>query len=303
MRKRVETYLTVVFLMLLTSLVGVYFINLIYGGFAKVKVFVSTTTSLYETGLLERLASEFSKYYPDVRLAFIVVGSGEALERASRGDVCLVLSHAPSLEVKYVGEGSIYKHVIFAYNYFVLVGPEEDPAGVSKALNVVEAFAKIFEAGEEGLTTFVSRGDKSGTNVKELQLWSLAGLNPLNRSWYKNCGCGMSQALIISNQLGSYVLSDISTFLKMKRSGLIPHLKVFFSNSTELINVYSAYISSKCGGEELKHAEEFLNFLTSDIGQELIANYGVEEYGQQLFHSVRGGEERLLAVWEQLSRG
>ncbi len=302
-RKNVKAYFTVALLALLTSLTGVYLINIIQEGFSKVKVFVSTTTSLYQTGLLERLANEFSKQYPNVQLVFIVVGSGEALERASRGDVCVVLSHAPSLEIKYINNGSIRRHTIFAYNYFVVVGPEEDPAGVSKALNVVEAFKKIFEAGEKGLTTFVSRGDKSGTNVKELQLWSLAGLNPVGRGWYKDCGCGMTQALIMSNQLSSYVLSDVSTFLKVKRNGLIPHLKILFSNSTELINVYSAYISSKCGGIELKYAEEFLNFLVSDVGQDVIAGYGVGEYGQQLFYSVRGVEERLLAVWKQLSRG
>ncbi|AFL66072.1 substrate-binding domain-containing protein [Desulfurococcus amylolyticus] len=267
-----------------------------------VKVYVSTTTSLYETGLLDYLTSKFTQKYPGVNITFLVVGSGEALERAERGDACVTLVHAPSLEVKYLINNTIYNHTIFAYNYFIIVGPGTDPANVSRAGNTVEAFRRIYEAAERGLTVFISRGDKSGTNVKELQLWNLTGVNPSGKNWYKNCGCGMSNALIMANELNGYTLSDISTFLKLKKNGQIPYLEVLFQNSSELINIYSAYLSSKCSGEELKYGRLFIEFLASSEGQNYISTYGLQEYGKPLFNPVDGKEQELADIWSALSR-
>ncbi len=96
--------------------------------YSRVRIFVATTTSLYQTGLLDYLATNFGKDNPDVDIVFLPVGSGEALERGARGDACIVLVHTPSLEIRYIANKAIYNHTIFAYNYFIVVGPQNDPA-------------------------------------------------------------------------------------------------------------------------------------------------------------------------------
>jgi len=266
-----------------------------------VRLIISTTTSLYQTGLLNFLASKFVEEYPGVNISFLPVGSGHALQMAARGDVCAVLVHAPSLEIQYLSSGAISNHTIFAYNFFVIVGPPDDPANVSRAPNAVEAFRRIYETAEKGATVFISRGDGSGTHVKELQLWKASGLNPSGKPWYRECGCGMTEALMMANEMNGYTLSDIGTFLKLKRGGRIQNLVELYSNSTELINVYSAYLSAKCLGPERDYAAKFIQFLASDEGQKLIASYGAYEYGRQLFYQAKGCEEWLSEIWSKLA--
>jgi len=256
---------------------------------------VSTTTSLYDSGLLGALSSYFKKE-SGTELQFLVVGSGQALRLAKDGAVCLTLVHAPSLEKKY--SDYLTDHIIFAYNYFVIVGPKDDPAGIRNSTDAVEAFKKIYEAGERGEATFVSRGDMSGTNVKELSLWKLAGLDPKGKEWYKSTGSGMAKTLIVANDLKAYTLSDISTFLKLKKEGKLDNLEILYSNSTELINVYSAYRVKGCNDPK---ALEFLKFLKGE-GQEIIASYGKEEFGVPLFYPAEGKEAWLSQIWEELAK-
>ncbi|NPA85676.1 MAG: solute-binding protein [Crenarchaeota archaeon] len=257
---------------------------------------VSTTTSLYDTGLLDVLAKAFEEKY-GAKPEFLVVGSGQALRLAKDGAVCLTLVHAPSLEKQY--SEYLTDHIIFAYNYFVIVGPKEDPAGVKDARNATEAFRKIYEAGEAGKALFVSRGDMSGTHVKELSLWKLAGLDPKGRPWYKETGSGMAKTLIIANNMKAYTLSDVSTFLKLKRDGKLPNLEILYSGSEELINIYSGYRVKGC---EDPNAKEFLRFLNSTEGQKIIASYGKEEFGRPLFYPAEGKLEWLREVWRELAR-
>jgi len=266
----------------------------------EVRVRVTTTTSLYATGLLDYLAKAFSKNNPNIVFDFIPVGSGEALRRAANGDACMVFVHAPSLEKQYILEGVITNRHIFAYNYFIVAGPDDDPAEIRNALNVVEAFKRIYVAGEEGKARFVSRGDNSGTHVKELSIWSLTGLDPHGKPWYLETGSGMAQTLLVANERRAYVLSDIGTFLKFKKEGKIPNLEILYTNDTELINIYSVYIVTSCTGVEKEAALEFMEFIISE-GQELIAKYGVSEYGQRLFNPAKGEIEWLEEIWEQLS--
>lgn len=266
------------------------------------RLVIATTTSLYQTGLLDALAEAFNRTR-GAQISILPLGSGEALEKAAKGDACLVLVHAPSLEARYLADGSIYGHVIFAYNFFVLVGPVSDPAGVSRATSASEAFKMIYRSCEGGGAGFISRGDYSGTHVKELQLWRGAGLEPLGKPWYKDCGCGMAQALVMADNLGAYTLSDAGTFLKLRREGRISGLDVLYSNSTELVNIYSLYLSARCSGSELSLAKEFASFVAGSAGQEVIGTYGVAEYGQPLFHPAAGNEEKLLKAWEILSKG
>ena len=266
----------------------------------EVRVRATTTTSLYATGLLDFLEGKFKEIYPNVEIDFIAVGSGEALRRAAQGDACMVLVHAPSLERKYLDQGVIRDGRIFAYNYFIIVGPPSDPAGVRGASSALEAFSRIFRAGEMGKAYFVSRGDNSGTNVKELSLWNGAGLNPKGRRWYLETGSGMGNTLLVANERAAYTLTDVGTYLKFKREGKLPGLEVLYENDEELINVYSIYLVSSCGGEELYYAKRFVNFVLGD-GQGLIGEYGVRNFGRPLFHPASEKLDWLREVWRKLA--
>jgi tungstate transport system substrate-binding protein len=266
-----------------------------------VRVRVTTTTSLYATGLLEYLEEVFKKTHPGVEIDFIPVGSGEALRRAAQGDACLVFVHAPSLERRYIEQGVLERGSIFAYNYFIIAGPADDPANVRKASSAVDAFKRIYDAGEKGLARFVSRGDRSGTHVKELSLWRMAGLDPRGRPWYIERGAGMAETLVTASELNAYTLSDMGTFLKLKREGRIPGLEILYTNSSELINIYSVYLVASCYGDERRAAEEFMEFILES--QDLIASYGVEEYGQPLFLPAGPRIDELKKLWEVLARG
>ncbi len=258
---------------------------------------VSTTTSLYATGLLDKLADEFMERHPGVMVQFIPVGSGEALRRASLGDADLVLVHAPNLEKIYLSEGYIMDGRIFAYNYFVIVGPPDDPAGIRGMGNATEAFIKIYESGLAGESLFVSRGDNSGTHNRELFIWSKAGLEP-GGSWYIESGSGMSQTLEIANEKSAYTLSDMGTFLKLKKTGVIDNLEIMVSGDPDLINIYSVYLvnPSKVDDVNIELAKEFMNFIVGEDGQRIISEYGVSEYGSNLFYPVN--EEKLPELKE-----
>lgn len=263
---------------------------------------VSTTTSLYATGLLDYLASKFEENHPNVAIEFIPVGSGEALRRAAQGDVDMVFVHAPSLEKKYVDEGVLEGWKIIAYNYFVIVGPPDDPAGI-KGMSPVDAFKRIAEAGAQGKALFISRGDNSGTNVKEISLWKAAGIKPGGK-WYIESGTGMSETLLIASEKGAYTLSDIGTFLKLKAEGKI-RLVILVAGGDELLNIYSVYVVNPKvnGGANYNLAQQFRDFVASPEGQRLIGEYGVDKYGQPLFYPAAGKEEWLHEMWIKLSSG
>ena len=260
---------------------------------------VSTTTSLYATGLLDMLSDKFSEKYPNIRVEFIAVGSGAALRLAEKGDVDMILVHAPNLEVEYIDKGVIVDGKIFAYNTFVIVGPSDDPAGISGKDPII-AMTCIYDACERGEAVFVSRGDESGTHQRELLLWSLAGLDPQDKEWYVETGTGMSETLLYANERNAYTLSDIGTYLKLKSEGRLAYLTCLVDQGRELMNIYSVYIVNykKYTGVRKDIAEKFMEFLLSDEGQELIGNYGKEEYGQPLFYPAKGEEDELRECWE-----
>ena len=265
---------------------------------------VSTTTSLYDTGLLDRLAESFHRLHPDIVVQFVPVGSGRALRLAADASVCLVLVHAPNLEKLYVERDILTHHVIFAYNYFVIVGPKDDPAGVKNASTVFEAFRRIAEAGASGRALFVSRGDCSGTYVRERLIWLKAGLDPRpgRDSWYIETGSGMAATLRVASEKRAYTLSDIGTFAKLSRSGAIPGLIILYPHGhidKILFNVYSAYLVEACKGAERRAAELFLEFLASKEAQRLIASYRVGDI--TLFHPALGADVNLTRVWDMLA--
>ena len=262
---------------------------------------ISTTTSLYSTGLLEYLASKYESRHPNVRVEFMPVGSGQALLLAARGDVCAVIVHAPNLEARYVSNGIINDGVIFAYNYFAIVGPANDPANVRGAKSAVEAFQAIYLAGEKGVALFVSRGDHSGTNERELALWRSAGVNPEGRSWYLETGQGMAETLIMADEKNAYTLTDMGTFLYLNSTGRVRHLRVLLTGDASLINIYSAYLVTSCSGKEREAAESFLEFLVKR--QDLIGSYRPSSINATLFMPASGAEDKLHEYWAELARG
>jgi len=262
------------------------------------RVRVATTTSLYATSLLENLAEAFTSSYNDVAFDFIAVGSGEALRRAEMGDACLVFVHAPSLEKQYISKNVIIDQRIVAYNYFIVVGPFSDPAEVLNAESALDAFKKIYQAGERGEAFFVSRGDSSGTHLKELSIWNKAGLDPRGKAWYKETGSGMSQTLLIAQELKAYTISDIGTYLKFREK--VPDLKILYEGGEDLINIYSVYLVSSCAGEELKASLRFMEFVSREA-QEIIESYGVDEFGKQLFYPARDRLPWLESMWRRLA--
>ena len=263
---------------------------------------VSTTTSLYVTGLLEKLSEEFRKEYPGVVIQFIAVGTGRALEIASRGDVDMVFVHAPSLEHKYIKRGILVDGRIIAYNYFVIIGPKDDPAGIKGLNSPVKALKRIYNAGVSGMTLFISRGDNSGTHIRELALWRRAGLNPIGQKWYIESGTGMSKTLMIANERKAYTLSDIGTYLKLKGEGILGRLEVLVDKGEGLINIYSAYIVNPDKYRvDYELAKLFLEFVSSKKGQKIIDEYGVRLFGRPLFYPAYGREDELKELWRVLS--
>jgi len=262
---------------------------------------ITTTTSLYTTGLLDKLADAFKQKYPNVLVQFIPVGSGEALRRAAQGDADMVLSHAPNLERRYLNDGTLKTGRIFAYNYFIIVGPSNDPAGIT-GMEPLKAMAAIYTAGEEGKAKFVSRADNSGTHARELMLWSLAGVNPSGKSWYLELGSDMAQTLMVANEKGAYTLSDIGTYLKF--SSRLGELKPLIDKGDVLLNIYSVYVVNpvKVPAVNEKLAEAFMEFILSEEGQRIIEEHGIAEYGKPFFNAAIGGPtEKLNDAWESMA--
>ncbi len=269
-----------------------------------VYLLVSTTTSLENTGLLYALADAFRDRYPSVQVRFIPVGSGAALEIASRGDVDLVTVHAPQLEAKYLESGDILNGSIFAYNYFVIVGPKDDPAKIN-GTDPITAFTKIFKAGEKGEAMFVSRGDRSGTHVRELMIWNKTGLTPQGHDWYIESGLGMGDTLVMADEKNAYTLSDIGTYLDYKIRGRIENLEILVDKGDILLNIYSAYPVNpeKHPNVNYELATAFISFITSEEGQKVIMNYMYQVYGVHLFYPAEGNETYLRTMWENFAEG
>lgn len=266
---------------------------------AKNVIIVSTTTSLYQIGVLDDLFDSFNNLtYMNISFNVLAKGSGEALRLLADGSACIGFVHAPSLELQYMNQGKIERLAIFGYNEFILVGPKSDPANVSQAPNVIEAFKRIYEAGERGDAKFVSRADLSGTNVRELQIWNLTKLNLDGKSWYLKSGQGMSQTLLMADNLNAYTLTDIGTYLKLAGQNKFNNLVILKKDPLYLINVYSMYLSksSNCDNPNTWYiAYKFKDFLM-DQGQQIL-----ETKYKGLVDPAKGSESMLQQAWETLA--
>ncbi len=257
---------------------------------------LATTTSLQDTGLLDVIKDKFDEKY-NVSLDVVSGGTGIALQYGERGDVDVLIVHDKARELKFIEDGQGLERRCIAYNYFYLVGPKDDPAGV-KGMNVSMAMAKIMEDGlaDPAKVMFISRGDDSGTHAREKLLWKRAGYDysAVNSSgpWYIEAGQGMGATLNIANEKQAYTLSDMSTFMAYQGDlTLVPLIE----GGDELLNVYVAMAVNpeKHPGVNCVLANEFINYLVSDEGQDLIAGYGTEKFGRPLFSPARGNCELI----------
>ncbi len=254
------------------------------------RVRVATTTSLYDTGLWAYLEPMFEKQY-NVELDVIYAGTGKALEYGRRGDVDVIVVHDKASEEQFIAEGYGIKRVPLAYNYFLIVGPRDDPLGI-KGMSPEEAFQKLMATGSG---RFVSRGDDSGTHKKEQAIWKQAGFDyEVVReagAWYIEAGIGMAPALMMASEKVAYTLSDMGTFLSYK--GKI-ELGPIVDKGDILLNVYSAIAINpeKHKQTKIEMANNLIAFLTSTEIQKFIGNYGVKEYGRQLFTPYAGAESK-----------
>ena len=249
---------------------------------------VATTTSLYDIGLWEYLEPMFEEKY-NIELDIMYAGTGRALEYGRRGDVDIITIHSKAREEQFIAEGHGVQRVPFAYNYFLIVGPEADPAGI-KDLSPVEAFKKLMNTGS---ASFVSRGDDSGTYSKEKAIWQEAGYDyeavRKAGTWYIEAGSGMGATLMMASEKQAYTLTDMGTYLAYQgRLELVP----IIDRGDILLNVYSAITINPERMPEAKidMANNLISFLTSPEIQEVIGNYGVKEYGTQLFTPCAGAE-------------
>lgn len=256
---------------------------------------IATTTSLYDTGLLDYLGAIFGPEY-NANLRVTSRGTGQTIELGKGGDVDLLMVHDRAREDAFIDEGYGVDRKVFAYNYFIIVGPPDDPAGIAN-MSPTDAFTTIYEKGQtDPSVAFVSRGDSSGTHAREQLLWKNAGYNysQLRASgpWYIESGTGMGATLNLADEKEAYTISDIGTFLAYKGNlTLVPLVE----SGDDLINVYSAIIVNPAKYPDTNYnlSKDWINWLLSPEIQQEIGNFGVAEYGEPLFYPARDNWQLL----------
>lgn len=240
---------------------------------------LSTTTSVNDSGLLPYLQPQFEKE-SGYKLEITSAGTGAAIEKARSGDADALLVHSKTAEEEFIAEGFAEERIPFMYNFFVILGPEDDPAGVKDCATASEAFKKIAESKQ----AFISRGDESGTHNAELKIWKAAELEPTAESdeWYISAGDGMGAVITMAAEQKAYTLSDKATYLAHEKR---PELSILMEESDEMKNTYSmlAVSPEKWPDTNIFGARTFIEWMQTDTATEMIEAYGVEEYGEKLF--------------------
>jgi tungstate transport system substrate-binding protein len=242
---------------------------------------LATTTSTQDSGLLDSLLPVF-RGGSGIEVKVIAVGSGAALAMARTGDADAVLVHAPEAERPYVESGDLVEGRRIMHNDFLIVGPKADPAGARGAGDLVAAMRKIAAAGP-----FIARGDGSGTEKKELELWKAAGIEPAQVHRREETGQGMGATLLVASERRGYTLTDRGTYLALReRLDLIPLVQ----GDPTLLNVYHAYVVNPAKHRKVKpgEARALVEFLASEPAQALIGSFGKSRFGQPLFFPDAG---------------
>ncbi|MDQ6621261.1 MAG: substrate-binding domain-containing protein [Pseudomonadota bacterium] len=239
---------------------------------------LASTTSTEQSGLFQYLLPIFEKQ-TGIHVRVVALGTGQALDVARRGDADAVLVHAKRAEEAFVRDGEGVKRYPVMYNDFVLIGPTSDPARIGGTRDVLEALRRI----SASASPFVSRGDRSGTHIAELDLWKAAGVDIGTRtgSWYRDTGQGMGPALNTASSMDAYLLADRATWLAFRNRS---HLAVLVQGDKRLVNQYGAILVNPERHPNVKKelAQTFIDWLVSPTGQQAIADYRIN--GDQLFY-------------------
>jgi len=251
----------------------------------KLIITLATTTSTYDSGLLDYLMPIFEGEY-GVKVHIISVGTGQAIEAARRGDADLVLVHSRQLELEFLNSTYGIHRVGVMYNDFMIIGPISDPAGIKGSANATEAFRRIAEAGAKGEAIFISRADKSGTNMLELSIWKRLGMTPSKKTqtWYLEAGAGMGTVLRMASEKGAYTLTDRATWLSFKNQ--LTNLEVLIEGDVILLNPYAIILVNpdRYPRRNYKGALKLAKWMISEEGQNLIAGFTKE--GETLFKPI-----------------
>ncbi|MCX6354686.1 MAG: substrate-binding domain-containing protein [Candidatus Aureabacteria bacterium] len=245
------------------------------------RVKLATTTSTADTGLLDAILPAFEKRF-NLKVDVIPVGTGQAIVLARNGDVDVVLVHAREKEDEFVKSGCGVNRRDVMYNDFVIVGPPDDSAGIRGKKSAVEAVESIARSG----CSFVSRGDESGTHIKEKELWKSAGIAPSGK-WYLEAGQGMGATLVVANEKKAYCLADRATFMAFRDK---ISLAILYEGDSRLMNRYGVIAVSPARYPRAKYiqAMSLIAWLTSPEGQKMIGDF--KKNGLVLFHPSAYGE-------------
>jgi tungstate transport system substrate-binding protein len=239
---------------------------------------VASTTSTEQSGLFKHLLPIFEKK-TGIQVRVVALGTGQALDLGRRGDADVVFVHAKSAEEKFLSEGHAVKRFPVMYNDFVLIGPKSDPAQIGGSRDTLAALRKI----KDSRSPFVSRGDRSGTHIAELDLWKLAEIEIAKEkgTWYRDTGQGMGPALNTASSMDAYILADRGTWLAFKNRG---DLTILVQGDKRLFNQYGAMLVNPAKHPSVKRVDgqAFIDWLVSPEGQKAIAEYKIG--GEQLFY-------------------
>ncbi|MGM0366210.1 MAG: substrate-binding domain-containing protein [Actinomycetota bacterium] len=242
------------------------------------EIILATTTSTYDSGLLDQLIPPFEEE-TGYRVKPVAVGTGEALAMGRRGEADILLVHSREAEDEFVQQGYGTERKDVMYNDFIIIGPASDPLNI-EGLQAVKALAAI----SDGQLLFISRGDNSGTHAKEISIWEKAGIDP-GGDWYMESGQGMGETLRIANEKQAYTLTDRGTYLAQE-SNL--DLVVLVEGDDLLFNPYGVicvnYEKFESVNINYEGAMAFANFITSSRGQAIIEEFGIDKFGQPLFY-------------------
>ena len=264
-----------------TVFAAIVFFGAFFAGHAiaqEKSIVVASTTSTQDSGLFDYLLPRFTQK-TGIAVKVLAQGTGQALDTGRRGEADVVFVHNKSSENRFIDEGDGVKRVPVMYNDFVLIGPKSDPAGVRDLKDI----AKAFEAIKAKSAAFISRGDRSGTHLKELMIWNKdLGIDIENDrgSWYTSIGQGMDAALQMAVASSAYVLSDRATWIHLKNRG---DLQILVEDDKRMFNQYGVILVNPAKHPNVRHefGQQFINWLVSPEGQKAIANFKTE--GEQLF--------------------
>jgi tungstate transport system substrate-binding protein len=245
---------------------------------AETRIRMASTTSTQNSGLFDYLLPIFEKK-TGIKIDVVAVGTGASIEIGKRGDADVVFVHAKEQELKAVEEGYFVNRHDVMYNDFVIIGPTNDPAKIKGMKSATDAFKKIAESG----SSFVSRGDKSGTNTKELSIWKKANIQPAGQKWYLEVGQGMEKTQRVADEKRAYTLTDRGTWLATKDKDKLD-MVVVLEGDPVLFNQYGvmAVNPEKAKTVKYKEAMEFVNWIISKEGQDAVAAFK-DKNGNPLF--------------------